>query len=65
MTMRASLFGLKLKDKTRTVRVKATAGEKRRFVVEDSNAGKTTRREHGSAKGAVADAARTWRSRLN
>ena len=65
MATRPSLFGLRLKDKNRTVRVTAKLGEQRRFVVEDSNDGRTTRREHGSARGAVADAARTWRGRLN
>jgi hypothetical protein len=34
-------------------------------VVEDTNSGRTSRRRHGSAKGAVADAAKTWRGRLN
>ena len=65
MTTRPALFGLRLKDKTRTVKVTAKLGGKQRFVVEDSNAGRTTKREHDSARGAVADAARTWRSRLN
>jgi hypothetical protein len=63
MSTRPSLFGLRLRDKGRTVRVKSE--NERTYVVEDSNAGRTTRRRHSSAKGAVADAAKTWRGRLN
>ena len=62
MTIRPSLFGLRLRDKGRTVSVKS---ESQSYVVEDTNSGRTNRRRHSSAKGAVADAAKTWRGRLN
>ena len=63
MATRPSLFGLRLRDEGRTVRVKSEGA--RGYVVEDTNSGRTTRRRHGSARSAVADAAKTWRGRLN
>ena len=63
MATRPALFGLRLRDKGRTVRVRA---DRRGYVVEDQRAdGSSTRRQHGSARSAVKDAARTWRHRLH
>jgi len=63
MALRPLSFGLRLRDKGRTLRVQRDADS---YVVEDSRSGmKKRRRKHASAKDAVKDAASTWRSRLN
>jgi hypothetical protein len=55
-----------MKDKGRTVRVRANSGSARGYVVEDSrDGGKTRRRDHGSLQGALRDLASTWRNRLH
>ena len=65
MALRPFTFGLRLREKDRTVRVRRD-GDSSRYLVEDSRAGGATRRRvHSSAKGAVKDAAKTWRSRLH
>jgi hypothetical protein len=64
MAIKPLTFGIRLRDKGRTVRVRQDA--KRRYVVEDSQKGRgTARRSHGSLGGAIRDAASTWRGRLN
>ena len=64
MAIKPFTFGLRLRDKGRTVRVKQDA--KRRYVVEDSQKGSRTRsRSHRKLDGAIRDAASTWRGRLN
>jgi len=64
MAIKPFTFGIRLRDKGRTVRVRQDVG--RRYVVEDSGKGrKTARRSHASLGGAIADAASTWRSRLH
>ena len=64
MALKPLTFGLRLRDRDRTVRVKQ--GDDRRYVVEDSKPGRRTRRRsHASARGAVRDAAGTWRGRLH
>lgn len=66
MSTRPSLFGLRLRDDGRTVRVRAKGDKAQRYVVEDSRRGASTRRrEYGSAREAVKDAAKTWRHRLH
>jgi len=66
MALRPFAFGIRLRDKGRTVRVRQADTDAGRYVVEDSRSGGgTKRREHESARAAVKDAARTWRSRLN
>jgi hypothetical protein len=66
MALRPFAFGLRLRDKSRTVAVRRCDGDPTRYVVEDSrDDARTRRREHGSARDAVKDAARIWRSRLN
>ena len=65
MALRPLAFGLRLRDKGRTVRVRQDA-DSSSYVVEDSRAGAATRRRrHASARDAVKDAAKTWRSRLH
>ncbi len=64
MAIKPLTFGIRLRDKGRTVRVQKS--EKRGFVVEDAQKGRgTRRRSHGSLGGAVRDAASTWRGRLH
>lgn len=59
-------FGVRLRDKGRTVRVRNQSGDSSRYVVEDSRAGgKTRKREHSSLTDALRDAASTWRKRLH
>ena len=64
MAMRPLAFGVRLRDRGRTVAVRQDA---RRYVVEDTRAGggPKRRREHDSLGGALRDLAATWRSRLN
>ncbi len=66
MALRPFAFGLRLRDKERTVRVRRSAADSTQYVVEDSRDGNSTRRRaHASARDAVKDAAHTWRSRLH
>ena len=66
MALRPFAFGVRLRDKNRTVRVRTRERGSRRYVVEDSGrAGASGRREHTTLAGAIADAAATWRRRLN
>ena len=66
MALRPLVFGARLKEKGRTVRVRASKGKSRGYVVEESRGnGKTRRRDHASLQGALADMASTWRGRLN
>ncbi len=63
MATKPLAFGIRLRDKGRTVRVRQV---KRRYVVEDVRDGSRTRcREHMSLSSAIRDAASTWRHRLN
>ena len=65
MALRPFAFGARLRDRERTVRVRASKGDARRYVVEDSARGRATRRrDHPSLDGALRDLARTWRGRL-
>jgi hypothetical protein len=63
MAVRPLAFGIRMRDKSRTVRVRHTKDAKS-YVVEDSN-GKQRTREHKTLQGAVKDLASTWRGRLN
>ncbi len=58
-------FGIRYRDKGRTVRVRASKRDPRRYVVEVGTRGKSQRREHGSLGGALRDFAASWRSRLH
>ena len=61
MALRPLTFGLRLRDKGRTLRVRRDGTQ---YLVEDSRSG-TASRKHATAKDAVRDAAKAWRSRLN
>ena len=66
MAVRPLAFGARLRDKGRTVRVRSHEKDARRYVVEDSDTGRATkRREHPDLQGALRDLASTWRGRLN
>ncbi len=66
MALRPFAFGVRLRDKERTVRVIQCSRDPKKFEVEDSRRGSKPRaREHGSLGGALRDAAKTWRGRLH
>ena len=66
MALRPFAFGVRLRDKGRTVRVTQSQRDPKKYAVEDSRKGsRKTKREHGSLGGALKDAASTWRGRLN
>ena len=65
MALRPFTFGIRLRDKGRTVHVRKDP-KQRGYVVEDSRKGsRGQKRSHGSLGGAIRDAAVTWRGRLN
>jgi len=66
MSLRPLAFGVRLRDKGRTVKVRAKQSKPGRYVVEDSrDGGRCSKREHASLGGALRDAAASWRERLN
>jgi len=66
MALRPFAFGARLRDGGRTVRVRSSQEGSRRYVLEDSAAGRSTRRrDHPTLDGALRDLARTWRGRLH
>ena len=65
MALRPFAFGVRLRDKNRTVRVRPNTRKARGYVVEDERKSGKNRREHGSLNGALRDAAASWRSRLH
>ena len=65
MASRPLAFGLRFRDKGRTVRVRPQKGKPQRYVIEDVRNGGTRRREHASLSGALRDFATTWRHRLH
>ena len=65
MALKPFAFGMRLRDKQRTVRVIQDARDPKKFKVEDSRSGIRREREHGSLNSALRDAAKTWRGRLN
>ena len=66
MATRPFAFGLRFRDKARTVRVRPHEAKRQRYVIEVSrDGGGTRRREHASLSGALRDFATTWRHRLH
>jgi hypothetical protein len=66
MAVRSLSFGVRLRDRGRTVRVRRSGAAGRGYVVEEENARRSTRRrDHVSLEGALRDLASTWRARLN
>jgi hypothetical protein len=66
MAIRPLVFGARLRQSDRTVRVRRNERDARGYVIEDSDPRRgTRRRDHVSLDGALRDLARTWRSRLH
>ncbi len=66
MATRPLAFGVRLRDKGRTVRLLQDRRDPHRYRVEESReGGKTQRREHDSLSGALRDLASSWRKRLH
>ncbi len=66
MAIRPLAFGVRLRDKDRTLRIRNDPQDTRRYLVEDERSGEATRvRRHASLPEAVHDAAATWRKRLH
>ena len=65
MSARPLAFGIRFRDKGRTLRVRGNEGQ-RGYVVEDTRGGRPTRRrEHASLGSALRDFAAAWRGRLH
>ena len=65
MGLRPLTFGIRLREKGRTVRVRQDV-KQGRYLVEDQRKGGTSKsRSHASLRGAIRDAAVTWRGRLH
>ncbi len=66
MASRPFAFGVRLRDRDRTLRVTRSAGSPSGYAIEDSRLGESTRRrEHASLGDALRDLASTWRVRLH
>lgn len=66
MATRPLAFGLRFRDKDRTVRIRTQEKAPRRYVLEDGRDGEIARRrEHPSLCDALRDFAGTWRGRLH
>lgn len=65
MALRPLVFGARLKQKNRSVRVRASQSRSGGYVVEETRGGHTRRRDHGSLQGALRDMAKSWRGRLH
>jgi hypothetical protein len=66
MAVRPFAFGVRLRDGSRTVRVRTKTGDPDRYVLEDRRSGgRGKRREHATLTTALKDLASTWRSRLH
>jgi hypothetical protein len=66
MAVRPFAFGVRLREKDRSVRIRQNERDPRRYTVETTRAGRPKRtREHASLASAFRDAASSWRSRLH
>jgi len=66
MARRPLAFGIRFRDKGRTLRVRGYEGSERGYLVEDARRGRATlRRDHTSLASALRDFAATWRGRLH
>jgi len=66
MAGRPLAFGMRFRDKGRTLRVRAHDTARGGYVVEDGRDGRPTRRrDHASLPAALRDFAATWRGRLH
>lgn len=66
MAVRPLTFGVRFRDKGRTVQVRAQERDPQRYVLEvRKRGGRTERREHASLTGALRGFASAWRQRLH
>jgi hypothetical protein len=66
MARRALAFGIRFRDKGRTLRVRVNESGEGGYRVEDARSGRPVRRrDHGSLSSALRDFAATWRGRLH
>ncbi len=65
MAIRPLAFGVRFRDKGRTLRVRTDTGHSRRYVVEDFRNGHVRRRVHATLSLALQDFAEAWRHRLH
>ena len=65
MASRPLTFGVRLRDKGRTVNMRAHDRDGRYVVEEIRNGRKTRRKVHPTLAGALKDTAKTWRKRLH
>jgi len=65
MALRPFVFGARLSEKGRSVRVRAGKGKSGGYVVEETRGRKTRQREHATLQGALRDMASSWRGRLH
>ena len=66
MASRPLTFGVRFREKGRSVQVRAHQRDPKRYVVEVRRPGQETRRhDHPSLSGALRGFAAAWRSRLN
>ena len=66
MARRPLAFGVRFRDKGRTLRVRGYHGTERGYLVEDARHGRPVlQRTHGTLAAALRDFAATWRARLH
>ena len=66
MATRPLTFGIRMRTKGRTLRVRPDERNRKQYVLEvHRDHGRSERREHGSLPAAVKDCARIWRNRLH
>ena len=66
MATRPLTFGIRMRAKGRTLRVRPDERDRRQYVLEvQRDSGRSERRVHGSLPAAVRDCARAWRNRLH
>ncbi len=65
MAVRPIAFGVRLRDRERTARLRQDSKGASRWIVEDEGRLGTQRREHSTLEGALRDLASSWRSRLH
>lgn len=65
MARRPLAFGVRFRDRDRTLRLRAETAASGRYVVEEARGERRSRRDHASLGEAVRDFARSWRQRLH
>ncbi len=65
MAKRAFAFGARFKGNGRTVKIRKDGRSRESYVVEVTNKGRSTQRQHDDLGGALKDFASSWRARLH